>query len=196
MIGFAVAGLSSLLAVSAMANPIHDAARAGDAAAVTRLLDQGVNIEDREATGETPLISAALAGQTQVVELLLSRHAEIEARNNRGLTPLHAAAYGGHADTAATLVGHGAAVNDDRNRYHTTPLIVAAEDGHTDVVKLLIAKGATLDVVEANGFSALTQAWAVYKWDTVDVLLKAGAPCQPKEIVGESWAADCIKRKK
>lgn len=196
MIRLAVVGLSSLFAVSAIANPIHDAARVGDAEAVTRLLDQGVNVEDRNATGETPLISAALAGQTQVVELLLARHAAIEARNNRGLTPLHAAAYGGHPDTVATLIEHGTAVNDDQNRYHTTPLIIAAEDGHTEVVKLLIAKGADLEAVEANGYTALTQAWAVNKWDTVDVLLKAGATCQPKEIIGKSWATECNKRKK
>ena len=192
----AVAGMSSVFAVSAMANPLHDAARAGDSEAVTRLLDQGVNIEDREPTGETPLISAALAGQTQVVMLLLDRHAAIEARNDRGLTPLHAAAYGGHIDTVAALIEHGAAVDDNQNRYHTTPLIVAAEDGRTDIVKLLVAKGANLEATEANGFTALTQAWAVYKWDTVDALLAAGAACQPKEIFGELWATECNKRKK
>ena len=196
MIRLAVVGLSSLFAVSAMANPIHDAARVGDAEAVTSLLNQGVNIEDRETTGETPLISAALAGQTQIVNLLLDRHAAIEARNDRGLTPLHAAAYGGHVDTVAALIEHGAAVDDNQNRYHTTPLIVAAEDGRSDIVELLIAKGVDLETKEANGFTALTQAWAVYKWDTVDVLLKAGAACQPKEIIGEAWATECNKRKK
>jgi ankyrin repeat protein len=192
----AAIGISFLFAVSAMAGPVHDAARAGDSQTVTRLLDQGANIEDREPTGETPLIAAALAGQTQIVELLLDRHAAIEARNDRGLTPLHAAAYGGHADTVAALLEHGAAVDDNQNRYHTTPLIIAAEDGHTDIVKLLIAKGANLEAVEANGYSALTQAWGVYKWDTVDALLKAGANCQPKEVVGEAWATECNKRKK
>src|SRR6185369_9394641 len=101
MIRLVLIGLSSLFAVSAMANPIHDAARAGDVVVVTSLLNQGMNIEDREPTGETPLISAALAGQTQIVILLLDRHAAIDARNDRGLTPLHAAAYGGHVDTVA-----------------------------------------------------------------------------------------------
>ena len=54
MIRLAVVGFSSLFAVSAMANPIHDAARAGDVVVVTSLLNQGMNIEDREPTGETP----------------------------------------------------------------------------------------------------------------------------------------------
>jgi ankyrin repeat protein len=196
LIRIAVSGLTYLFAVSAMAGPIHDATRSGDVEAVTRLLDQGVNIEDREPTGETPLITAALAGQTKVVVLLLDRHAAIEARNDRGLTPLHAAAYGGHVDTVAALIERGASVNDDQNRYHTTPLIVAAEDGHTEVVKLLVSKGANLEAAEANRFTALTQAGAVEKWDTVDALLAAGAKCQPKEIVGEWWETECNKRRK
>ncbi len=196
MIRFAAIGLGSLFAVSAMANPIHDAARAGNVNVVSNLLNQGVNIEDREPTGETPLISAALAGQTQIVGLLLDRHAAIEARNDRGLTPLHAAAYGGHVDTVAALIEHGAAIDDNQNRYHTTPLIVAAEDGRTDIVRLLIDKGANIEAAEANGFTALSQAGAVEKWDTVDVLIKAGAICQPKEVAGEWWWKECNKRRK
>jgi ankyrin repeat protein len=196
MIRLAVVGFSSLFAVSAMANPIHDAARDGDVVVVTSLLNQGVNIEDREPTGETPLISAALAGQTQIVILLLDRHASIDARNDRGLTPLHAAAYGGHVDTVAALIEHGAAVDDNQNRYHTTPLIVAAEDGRTDIVRLLIDKGANIEAAEVNGFTALSQAAAVEKWDTVDVLIKAGAICQPKEVAGEWWWTECNKRRK
>jgi ankyrin repeat protein len=124
------------------------------------------------------------------------RHAAIEARNDRGLTPLHAAAYGGHVDTAAALIEHGAAIDDNQNRYHTTPLIVAAEDGHTDVVRLLIDKGANIEAAEANGFTALSQAGAVEKWDTVDVLIKAGAICQPKEVAGEWWWKECNTRRK
>ena len=189
-------GWGCFLISAAFAGPIHDAAKAGDADALAKLLDAGENIEEQTATGETPLISASLAGQTKIVEFLLARHAMIEARNNYGLTPLHAVAYGGHADTAAVLIAHGAAVDDDKNRYHTTPLIVAAEDGHTEIVKLLAGKGAKLEVAEVNGFTALTQALFVEKWETVDVLLAAGATCQPKEILGESLWVDCNKRKK
>jgi hypothetical protein len=54
MIRLAAIGLGSLFAVWAMANPIHDAVRAGDVNVVSNLLNEGVNIEDREPTGETP----------------------------------------------------------------------------------------------------------------------------------------------
>jgi ankyrin repeat protein len=185
-----------LMLAPAAAGPLHDAARAGEVAVLAQLLADGASLEERNATGETPLQLAALAGHVSAVELLLAKGAALDARNDRGLTALHAAAYGGHSKIAGLLIDRGAAVNDADNRFHTTPLIVAAEDGHTEVVKLLIAKGADLEAAEANRFTALTQAWAVEKWDTVDALLAAGAKCQPKEIVGELWAMECIKRKK
>ena len=53
-----------------------------------------------------------------------------------------------------------------------------------------------IEAKEANGFTALSQAGSVLHWDTVDVLIQAGAACQPKEIVGEWWWVECNKRKK
>ena len=41
-----------------------------------------------------------------------------------------------------------------------------------------------------------SQAGAVKEWDTVDVLIKAGAICQPKEVAGEWWWKECNKRRK
>jgi hypothetical protein len=41
MIRLAAIGLGSLFAVSAMANPIHDAVRAGDVNVVSNLLNEG-----------------------------------------------------------------------------------------------------------------------------------------------------------
>jgi ankyrin repeat protein len=188
--------LGCLVIGQAFAGPIHQASKTGDIDAVTRLLDQGVSVEDTDATGETPLLSASLAGQTRIVELLLARHADIEARNDRGLTPLHAAAYGGHVETVVALIQHGAKVDDTQNRYKTTALIVASEEGCTEIVKLLLDHGADIEAKEANGFTALTQAGSVWHWDTVDALIQAGAACQPKEIAGEWWWVECNKRKK
>ena len=188
--------MTTLAIPAAYAGPAHDAARQGDLAALTKLLASGTPVEDRDSTGETPLLSASLAGHAKIVDFLLSQHAKLDARNDRGLTPLDAATYGGHADVAELLIKNGAAVNDANNRYKTTPLIIAAEDGRTELVKLLISNGADLEAAEVNGYSALTQAWAVEKWDTVDVLLAAGANCQPKEIMGSEWFEACTKRKK
>jgi ankyrin repeat protein len=173
--------------------PIHDAARQGDLDALTMLLDQGVPLEARDATGETPLLAASLAGRPKLVAVLIEKGADIRARNDRGLTPLHAAAYTGDLDAAKLLVQAGADVNDAENVFKVTPLIVAAEGNHVDVVEFLMQNKANAERTERAGYTALTRAVFKAHWETVDALLKDGAKCQGEAKIGP-WSAECNKR--
>ena len=67
---------------------LRHAAKVGDVALVSRLLDKGSDIESMDNTGETALSWAAKQGQTEVVKLLLDRGADIEAKNEDGYTAL------------------------------------------------------------------------------------------------------------
>ena len=119
----------------------------------------------------------------------------INIRNKGGLTALHAAAYGGHVDVVELLIERGAAVNESKNLYHMSPLHAAAEEGHKEVVELLMAKGADIEAKERNGYTPLTQAgWRQY-WDTAGLLMKAGATCQPADLVGDWLFQECTKRR-
>jgi uncharacterized protein len=179
---------------SGLADPLHDAAKAGDVGSVRQLLDQGAELAKPDAAGEPPLLVAALAGHPDVVALLLERGADIEIRNKGGLTALHAAAYGGNLEVVELLVSKGAAVNDSRNFYHMSPLHAAAEEGHADVVAFLLANKADFEAKERNGYTPLTQAgWREY-WDAAGLLLKAGATCQKADLVGDWLYAECTKR--
>ena len=82
--------VSDLLRVTGVRNSadLRDAAKVGDVALVSRLLDKGSDIESKDNTGETALIWAARQGQTEVVKLLLDRGADIEAKNEDGYTAL------------------------------------------------------------------------------------------------------------
>ena len=91
VIGFLV--VSSL----ATAGPLHDAAGSGDISKVDVVLGTGVDIDERNDHGETPLMLAILNGHKEVARLLLERGAALEGRNAGGFTPLHAAAYAGDA---------------------------------------------------------------------------------------------------
>jgi ankyrin repeat protein len=172
---------------------IHDAARRGDLQAVTKLLEQGVALDAKDKTGETPLLSASLAGHTDMVAILVKRGASTASRNDRGLTPLHGAAYAGSLETVRLLVESGAAVNDADNVFKVTPLIVAAEEGHADVISFLAGHGADLEWTERAGYTALSRATFRDDSEAIDALLKAGAKCQSKEQIGP-WAAVCEKR--
>jgi uncharacterized protein len=179
---------------AAFAGPLHDAAKQGDADQVRQLLDQGAAVAEPDQAGESALLIAALAGHADIIALLLERGADIESRNKGGLTALHAAAYGGHVEVVELLIERGADVNATKNFYHMAPLHAAAEEGHKEVVELLLAHGADIEAKERNGYTPLTQAgWRQY-WDTASLLIKAGATCQPADLVGDWLFEECTKR--
>jgi ankyrin repeat protein len=130
-----------------------------------------------------------------MVVLLLEKGADVQIRNKGGLTALHAAAYGGHLDIVELLVSKGALINDEENFYHMSPLHAAAEEGHADVVAFLLSHKADIEAKERNGYTPLTQAGWRSHWDAAELLLKAGAVCQQKDLVGDWLYGECMKRK-
>jgi ankyrin repeat protein len=65
------------------------AARRGDAAAVTKLLDEGVDVNTRYRYGATALSYAADHGRLDVVKVLLARGADVNVKDTfYGATPL------------------------------------------------------------------------------------------------------------
>ena len=93
---------------------IFQAAKAGDARAVERLLAAGTDPNAKEPkAGYTPLHIAAFSGRTEVVRVLLDHGAQVDARDNMDMTPLMeavAAMKEENADAARLLIEHGANV--------------------------------------------------------------------------------------
>lgn len=189
-----ILGISFAASIAA-AGPLHDAVRDGDRERAIQAIDKGADIAEPNEAGEPPLLMAALAGRKDIVVLLLEKGADIEGRNKGGLTALHAAAYGGHLDIVELLVSNGALINEEKNFYHMSPLHAAAEEGHADIVAFLLANKADIEAKERNGYTPLTQAGWRSHWDIAELLLKAGAVCQPAELVGDWLYGECTKRK-
>ena len=76
--------ITSLLAINAFADPIHDAAKAGDLAAVQAQLDAGVDVNAKDWLGGTALLEAAIKGHKEVVELLIAKGADVNAKDKYG----------------------------------------------------------------------------------------------------------------
>ena len=180
---------------TALAGPLHDAAKTGDVEQAKQLLDAGAAIEELDPAGDPALVIASLAGNKAVVVLLLERGSDIHARNRHGLTPLHAAAYGGSLEVASLLVTKGADVNDTKNFYKMSPLHAASEEGHAEVARFLLDHDAEIEATERNGYTPLTQAGWREHWPTATMLMAAGATCQKADLVGEWLYAECNKRK-
>lgn len=121
------------------ATPLIRAARAGDTAAVERLLNHGALVDLPQSDGITALMAAAglaaysidtrgrYVNEAQALETaraLLGAGADIHATESFGQTALHGAAFRGWNEMVALLVEHGADVHTpDHDGY--TPLDAA-----------------------------------------------------------------------
>ena len=141
--------ITSLLATTAFADPIHDAAKTGDLAGVQAELDKGVDVDEDDSSwgswGETPLQLAARYSHNEIVELLIDNGADVNAKDVNGNTPLHLAALFGRKEVIELLIANGAAVNVKGGNLGGMPLHHAAFEGHKEIVELLLAKSADVN---------------------------------------------------
>ena len=108
-----------VLATTAFADPIHDAAKNGDLAGVQAELDKGVDVNAKREGGSTPLHGAAEGGHGETVKLLIAAGADLNAKtydrshprhhlfDKAGKTPLDWAIKYNQTETAALLRKHG-----------------------------------------------------------------------------------------
>src|SRR6266571_9373673 len=76
---------------------LQSAAKSGDIERVKILLEQGADVNARNAIGAAPLHEAAWSGNIDLVELLLARGADVDERHaEAGSTPLHYAVITNH----------------------------------------------------------------------------------------------------
>lgn len=88
---------------------------------VSFLLENGANINEKDAIDQTPLIIASQNGCRDIVLALLDAGANIHHRNDQGENALISAAQEGHIDTVKLLLDAGADVNQP-NADGETPL--------------------------------------------------------------------------
>jgi uncharacterized protein len=129
----------------------------------------GVDINARNAAGETPLMLAVLRGQAAMAQALVAAKAGV---NHPGWTPLHYAAASTNEGAPAMinlLLEHYAYI-DAESPNGTTPLMMAARYGLLASVAQLLEAGADVTVTNAQGLSALDFAQAGDKPDAIALL--------------------------
>lgn len=178
------------LAPSLYSAPIHDAAAAGDAETVYRLIEQyPTMLELRDEQGASPLYKAAWNGRTELVRGLIARGAEVNVATTNGLTPLHGGALNGYLEICRMLLDYGADPNARSTVQGNTPLHVVWQGGHAEVAALLIEHGADINAVEKwYGMTPLHYAAVHGKVDLATTLLAKGANTTMTDHTGRTAA--------
>ena len=154
------------------AEQLQDAARKGDAAAVKRLLDEGVDVNTKFRYNTTALFFACDAGHIDVVKVLLEHGAEVNLKDTfYSSTPLSMAVSPArkktpaHNEIAKLLIAKGASDKD-------AALGAAVDDNDEALAKAVLDSGG---VPAAHLTDALEQARADGKTKIAALLEQAGA---------------------
>jgi ankyrin repeat protein len=167
------------------------AIRNGDVPSVRKLIEDGADVNARDAEGNTPLLMASFYAGPDCVDLLIEKGADVNAANRADVTPLIRAATS--YEKARLLVAAGAKVRVRTTDLGNTPLLLAARRaGNSRTVQMLLECGA--DATERNdaGVGPVLAATAGGDIETVRLLLDAGAKADDFPKPKQPSAADLV----
>jgi uncharacterized protein len=176
--------LSLFLIPAASAATLHDAAAAGDLAAVRALLKQGGDVNAPGQDGATALHWAVRADALAVADALITAGANVSAKNTLGVTPIYIAATDGNVALLRRLLDAKADVNTT-DATGDTILMAAVRSENPEAVRLLVERGARVNDVEPGvQHTALMFAARLNHPEIMRLLLTAGASAEAATRAG------------
>lgn len=136
---------------------LTDAIFYDDTKAIEKLVAQGVNLDERDKFGYTPLILAANDGKIEIADLLIEKGAKLNYKSADGETALHAAIRKCDVEMTRLLLDRGALITE-KGKDGSTPLICAIVSNCLYIVELLLERGADPD--ERDEQSRTAFEWA------------------------------------
>jgi hypothetical protein len=152
---------------------LFEAVRKGDVAAVTALLDKGVDVNTKFRYGTTALFKAAERGNTEVVKLLLARGVDTKVKDTfYGTTAMSWALDNKHIDVVRAILEKDPGGVDD-------VLMTGAREGEVALVRVAIEKGGLKPETLTAALSTAATG-EEKKPEIVEMLKKAGAVPPPE----------------
>ncbi|GFR60560.1 ankyrin repeat protein [Elysia marginata] len=172
--------------------PIMLAAKGGHAGCV-RFLTREIGtsmINYKNKYGQTAVALAAQGGFQDCILVLVEGGADLNILTSEGDNPLLLASKGGHTDCVKYLIDFTeASMLDHRNKYGQTALMMAAFKtpvSGTFYLWHLVRAKATIDVKDANGYTALMLALFAGSSERARLLLRNGAQVSRVSHFGET----------
>jgi len=133
---------------------------------------EGLDMNNEDQNGMTPLVTAVIREETEIIELLRANGAQIDHRNDLyGFTALHYAARFGKRKSAEALIAHGADIAA-KDKWDYQPIHWAAYHDRPEIIELLIAKGADVNAKTSLSQTPLELAIPRRNTKTIEVLSK------------------------
>ncbi len=168
--------LQLVLAHSALAAELADAAMNNDLERLQTLLAASADVNEAQADGTTALHWAVQRDDLQSAEMLIQAGANPDATNRTDAKPLQLAALNGNAAMLSLLIEAGADPNAPQTINNDTALMIAARTGVPAAVQVLLEHGSEVNAQESWG-GTTPLMWAVNEnhVEVIKLLLASGA---------------------
>lgn len=137
-----------------------EAIKENDAMSVRLLLEEGVNVNQRNSAGATPLHRVTSTGNLEIAKMLIENQANAEAKTKNGSTPLHTAVMAPEPSAEMVTLILDQWVNvDEQDNFGKTALHFAAEKGNVEITQILIEDyEADVNIKDNNGNTPIKSA--------------------------------------
>eukprot|EP01094_Clydonella_sp_ATCC50884_P003087 TRINITY_DN1237_c0_g1_i1.p1 TRINITY_DN1237_c0_g1~~TRINITY_DN1237_c0_g1_i1.p1 ORF type:complete len:700 (+),score=298.04 TRINITY_DN1237_c0_g1_i1:87-2186(+) len=175
---------------SGLAINLCKAGAAGDIAQISRVLDQGADVNDKDYDGRTALHLASAKGHIDAVRFLVEHGADVNAKDRLGTggTPIVDAVRHQHTAVVEFLRSHGAVLHD----VASVELCRRVLEGDMDGLSALVRGGADVNAVDYDRRSALHVAACAGNDHMVRFLAEHGALLDAADRWGGTPLGDAI----
>ncbi|AZN41585.1 ankyrin repeat domain-containing protein [Paenibacillus albus] len=165
----------------------------GDLNKMKLLVENGVDINEKDANGQTALMVAVMNNNPEVVKYLLENNADVDAYgiHTEDRNPINYASANGLLEVVKVLLEYKPNMKL-LNIYGGTPLIPACEQGYYEVAKILLEKtDVAVNHINELGYTALYEVTfhpnrgETYT-DITNLLIKHGADINIKDKNGKT----------
>ena len=156
------------------------------ATVVSKLIDCGANVDEKDVGGDTALHFAALMDNKPMAETLIHYGAAINVTNIASLTPFDLAVRNGHFLIVSKLIDSGAKGNAVDIVKFLKTYKCGDEQELAKITTSLICHGADILAQDHNGNNALHIASLMKYYFIVDILIKNGALVNVTNHQGET----------